>query len=79
MSRKVRLLSAISVVALLLASCGGGDSSGRTKNSALCYATQEEKDAAVKTAQDAFDAAMGEVLRVIHFQTPRFLQQRILL
>ena len=59
MSRNVRLLSAISVVALLLASCGGGDSSGRTKNSALCYATQEEKDAAVKTAQDAFDAAMG--------------------
>ena len=59
MSRKVRLLSAISVIALLLASCGGGDSSGRTKNSALCYATQEEKDAAVKTAQDAFDAAMG--------------------
>ena len=59
MSRKVRLLSAFSVVALLLASCGGGDSSGRTKNSALCYATQEDKDAAVKTAQDAFDAAMG--------------------
>ena len=59
MSRKVRLLSAISAVALLLASCGGGDSSGRTKNSALCYATQEDKDAAVKIAQDAFDAAMG--------------------
>jgi len=59
MSRKVRLLSAISVVALVLASCGGGDSSSRTKNSARCYATQEEKDAAVKAAQDAFDAAMG--------------------
>ena len=59
MSRKVRLLSAISAVALLLASCGGGDSSGRTKNSALCYADQAEKDAAVKTAQSAFDTAMG--------------------
>ena len=59
MSRKVRLLSAFSAVALLLASCGGGDSSGRTKNSALCYATQEEKDAAVQAARDAFDAAMG--------------------
>ena len=59
MSRKVRLLSAISAVALLLASCGGGDSSSRTKNSAKCYADQAEKDAAVKTAQDAFDAAFG--------------------
>ncbi|MFM2234398.1 MAG: hypothetical protein RL296_57 [Actinomycetota bacterium] len=59
MSRKVRLLSAISAVALLLASCGGGDSSSRTRNSALCYVDQAAKDEAVKTAQDAFDAAMG--------------------
>ena len=59
MSRKVRFLSAISAAALLLASCGGGESSSRTKNSALCYATQEEKDAAVQAARDAFDAAMG--------------------
>ena len=61
MSRKVRLLSAITAGVLLLASCGGGDSSGRTKNSALCYATQEEKDAAVQAARDAFDAAMTGV------------------
>ena len=59
MSRRIQIVSAFSVVALVLASCGGGDSSSRTKNSALCYATQEEKDAAVKAAQDAFDAAMG--------------------
>lgn len=59
MSRKVRLLSAISAVALLLASCGGGDSSGRTKNSALCYDTQEAKVAAVEEALAAFNAAMG--------------------
>ena len=59
MSRKGRLLSAISAAALLLASCGGGDSSGRTKNSALCYETQELKDAAVKAAQERLEAAMS--------------------
>ena len=59
MSRKVRLLSAISAAALLLASCGGGESSSRTRNVALCYVDQAEKDAAVQAAQDAFDAAMG--------------------
>ena len=48
------------IAVLLLSACGGGsESSSRTKNSALCYATQEEKDAAVQAAQDAFDAAMG--------------------
>ena len=57
--RKIRIGSVISVVVLLLASCGGGDSSSRTKNVALCYATQEEKDAAVQAARDAFDAAMA--------------------
>lgn len=62
MSRRLRIVGTISAVALLLASCGGGnDSSGRTKNSALCYATQEEKDAAVQAARDAFDAAMAGV------------------
>jgi hypothetical protein len=59
MSRKVRLLSAITAGVLLLASCGGGESTSRTKNSALCYVDQAEKDAAVQAAQDAFDAAMG--------------------
>ena len=59
MSRKVRLLSAISAAALLLASCGGGESSSRTRNSALCYVDQAAKDEAVQRARDAFDAAMG--------------------
>jgi hypothetical protein len=62
MSRRFRFVGALSITALVLASCGGGgDSSGRTKNSALCYATQEEKDAAVQAARDAFDAAMTGV------------------
>jgi hypothetical protein len=60
MSRKVRFLSAITAGVLLLASCGGGsDSSSRTKNSALCYETQELKDAAVKAAQERLEAAMS--------------------
>ena len=60
MSRKVRFLSAITAGVLLLASCGGGgDSSSRTKNSALCYETQEIKDAAVKAAQERLEAAMS--------------------
>ena len=62
MSFNRRVISMFSVVVMLLAACGGSDSSSRTKNSALCYATQEEKDAAVKAAQDAFDAAMGNVV-----------------
>ena len=60
MSRRFRVLSALSIAALVLTSCGGGsDSSSRTRNSALCYETQEEKDAAVQAARDVFDAAMG--------------------
>ena len=59
MKRHIRIAATAIAAVMLLASCGGGDSSSRTKNSALCYATQEDKDAAVKTAQDAFDAAMG--------------------
>ena len=59
MNRKVRIFAAISAAVLVLASCGGGESSSRTRNSALCYADQAEKDAAVQAARDAFDAAMG--------------------
>ena len=59
MNRKVRIFAALSAAVLVLASCGGGESSSRTRNSALCYADQAEKDAAVQAARDAFDAAMG--------------------
>ena len=62
MSHRARIIALLSVSTLLLASCGGGESSGRTKNAALCYETQDDKDAAVKSAQDAFDAAMGGVI-----------------
>ena len=53
-------LSALGLaLAFVLTSCGGSDSSsgGRTKNSALCFATQEDKDAAIATAQADIDAA----------------------
>ena len=59
MKTHIRLAAIGAASVLLLAACGGGESSSRTKNSALCYATQEEKDAAVQAAQDAFDTAMG--------------------
>ena len=59
MKSHIRIAAALVAAVMLLASCGGGDSSGRTKNSALCYETQDDKDAAVKAAQDAFDATMG--------------------
>ncbi|MEY2779730.1 MAG: hypothetical protein RL623_910, partial [Actinomycetota bacterium] len=58
MSRKVRLFSAFTAGVLLLASCGGGESTSRTKNSALCYVDQAAKDEAVKAAEDALEAAM---------------------
>ena len=59
MKRHNRIAATVVAAVMLLASCGSGDSSGRTRNSALCYETQEEKDAAVQAARDAFDAAMG--------------------
>jgi hypothetical protein len=59
MSHRARIIALLSVSTLLLASCGGGDSSGRTKNAALCYETQDDKDAAVKTAQERLEAAMS--------------------
>ena len=55
---RIAALGAVSV--LLFAACGGGgSSSGRTRNVALCYADQAEKDAAVSEAQAAFDASFG--------------------
>ena len=59
MKRHIRIAATAIAAVMLLASCGGGDSSSRTKNSALCYDTQEAKDEAVQVARDAFDAAMG--------------------
>ncbi|MEI7883269.1 MAG: hypothetical protein WCI32_07015, partial [Actinomycetota bacterium] len=48
-------------VMFIAASCGssGSSSGGKTKNSALCFATQEDKDAAIATAQADLDAANG--------------------
>jgi len=59
MKRHLRIAATALAAVMILASCGGSDSSGRTRNSARCYVDQAEKDAAVQAAQDAFDAAMG--------------------
>ncbi len=56
----VRAISAICVTALVLAACGGSDSSSNRNgrlNSTLCFDTQEEKDAAIADAQRALDEA----------------------
>jgi len=56
----VKRLSAVGLVlAFVLTSCGssGSSSGGKTKNSALCFATQADKDAAIATAQADLDAA----------------------
>ena len=50
----VRAISAICVTALVLAACGGSDSSSNRNgrlNSTLCFDTQAEKDAAIADAQ----------------------------
>ena len=50
----VRAISAICVTALVLAACGGSDSSSNRNgrlNSALCFDTQEQKEAAIADAQ----------------------------
>ena len=61
-SGKVLTMKAVALgvaVMFIAASCGssGSSSSGKTKNSALCFATQEDKDAAIATAQADLDAA----------------------
>ena len=59
---KVLTMKAVALgvaVMFIAASCGGSDSAsgGKTKNSALCFATQADKDAAIATAQAELDAA----------------------
>ena len=59
---KVLTMKAVALgvaVMFIAASCGNSDSAsgGKTKNSALCFATQEDKDAAIATAQADLDAA----------------------
>ena len=59
---KVLTMKAVALgvaVMFIAASCGSSDSSsgGRTKNSALCFPTQEDKDAAIEAAQAELDAA----------------------
>ena len=47
---RIAALGAVSV--LLFAACGGGSSSsGRTRNAALCYTDQAEKDQVVEDAR----------------------------
>ena len=56
----IRAISAICVTALVLAACGGSDSSSNRNgrlNSTLCFDTQQEKDAAIADAQRALDEA----------------------
>ena len=59
---KVLTMKAVALgvaVMFIAASCGGSDSAsgGKTKNSALCFPTQADKDAAIATAQAELDAA----------------------
>ena len=59
---KVLTMKAVALgvaVMFIAASCGGSDSAsgGKTKNSALCFDTQADRDAAIATAQAELDAA----------------------
>ena len=61
----VRAISAICVAALVLAACGGSDSSSNRNgrlNSTLCFDTQAEKDAAIEEAQKKLDEATTPTL-----------------
>lgn len=56
----VRAISAICVMALVLAACGGSDSSSNRNgrlNSTLCFDTQIDKEQAIDDAQRALDEA----------------------
>ena len=60
-----RAISAICVTALVLAACGGSDSSSNRNgrlNSTLCFDTQAEKDAAIADAQQELDEATTPTL-----------------
>ena len=60
----VRAISAICVTALVLAACGGSDSSSNRNgrlNSALCFDTQAVKDAAIEEAQKKLDEAQKKL------------------
>ena len=60
----VRAISAICVTALVLAACGGSDSSSNRNgrlNSALCFDTQARKDAAIEEAQKKLDEAQKKL------------------
>jgi len=56
----VRAISAVCVTALVLAACGGSDSSSNRNgrlNSTLCFDTQIDKEQAIEDAQRALDEA----------------------
>ena len=60
-----RVMTAACISALVLASCGNTDSSSNRNgrlNSALCFDTQDEKDAAIADAQKALDQATPPTL-----------------
>jgi hypothetical protein len=61
----IRAISAICVTALVLAACGGSDSSSNRNgrlNSTLCFDTQAEKDAAIEEAQKKLNEATTPTL-----------------
>jgi len=61
----VRAISAICVTALVLAACGGSDSSSNRNgrlNSTLCFDTQVDKEQAIEDAQRALDEAKTPTL-----------------
>lgn len=63
-SAMFRAISVVCAMALVVASCGGADSSSNRNgrlNSALCFDTQEEKDAAIADAQRELDPVSAPI------------------